>query len=290
MRGTRRAPAGPDEIVVRSWTELNDLLFAEQWNRELGRFRSHSAYRGMPDRAYDLTTSLIRLGGAYAEVEAHLLRNFAKYARRATLPETSIWQWLALAQHHGLPTRMLDWTFSPYVALHFATVVEHPEQVGADAVVWAVDFVQTNACLPDNLQDLLQAEAADVFTCEMLSAAADSLAAFDRLADEPFVLFFEPPSLDDRIVNQAALFSLMSSPTARLDAWLAEHRAAARRIIIPAALKAEVRDKLDQANVNERVLFPGLDGLCRWMRRYYAPRPWAEPFTAAEVADNAAGT
>ncbi len=87
-----------------------------------------------------------------------------------------------------------------------------------------------------------------------------------------FVVFLEPPSLDERIVNQFALFSLMSSPTARLHEWLEERPELCRRIVIPAAVKWEVRDKLDQANMTERVLFPGLDGLSRWLKRYYRPR------------------
>ena len=81
----------------------------------------------------------------------------------------------------------------------------------------------------------------------------------------------EPPAIDRRILNQHALFSLMSSPTATLDDWLAAHPELYRRVTVPASLKWEIRDKLDQANVNERVLFPRLEGLSRWLTRYYTP-------------------
>ena len=98
-----------------------------------------------------------------------------------------------------------------------------------------------------------------------------SLAEFDALSRMPFVVFLEPPAVDRRILNQLALFSLMSSPAAQLDDWVERHPEICRRVRIPAALKWEIRDKLDQANVNERVLFPGLDGLSRWLTRYYRP-------------------
>ena len=65
---------------------------------------------------------------------------------------------------------------------------------------------------------------------------------------------------------------VIEAPQARLDEWLAGRPGLTRRVIIPAGLKWEVRDKLDQANITERVLFPGLDGLSRWLRRYYTPK------------------
>ncbi|HXE54891.1 MAG TPA: hypothetical protein VN541_17855, partial [Tepidisphaeraceae bacterium] len=71
--------------------------------------------------------------------------------------------------------------------------------------------------------------------------------------------------------------SLMSSPSANMEQWLTGHPKLWHRLIIPAELKWEIRDKLDQANVTERVLYPGLDGLSRWLRRYYSPRVDLKP-------------
>lgn len=88
--------------------------------------------------------------------------------------------------------------------------------------------------------------------------------------------------MDRRILQQLALFSLMSSPNARLDDWLERHPKLCRKVGIPAASKWEIRDKLDQANINERVLFPGLDGLSRWLARYYMPAAGTEAAKRSE--------
>jgi FRG domain len=259
------------EVRVESWTELHERLFEESWQERLGRFRSNLAFRGRARASEGLETSLLRLGGDAGALEGQLIRNFRKYANRNDVPYDSTWNWLALAQHHGLPTRLLDWTYSPYVALHFATTTLQAYDV--DGVVWAIDYVRAHDLLPAVLRDVLHGEGANVFTAEMLDRVAQRRAELDLLAeDEDFVLFLEPPSLDQRIVAQYALFSLMSGAEASLDEWCERHTNLVRRLVIPAELKWEVRDKLDQANVTERVLFPGLDGLTAWLRRYYLPR------------------
>jgi hypothetical protein len=259
-----------EDILVSGWSELLERLYEESWKPSLERFRTNYAYRGMNDARDGLKTGLMTLGNGYDEREIPLLRTFRRYARRHVVPGDSIWDWLAVAQHHGLPTRLLDWTFSPLVALHFAT--DNVQRFDVDGVIWLMDYVKAKQYLPEKLSAILTGEEASVFTAEMLTLGAGTLQEFDRLADEPFVLFLEPPSLDDRIVNQFALFSLMSSSTAVLDRWLADKPELSRRIIIPTVLKWEIRDKLDQANITERVLFPGLDGLSRWLRRYYTAK------------------
>jgi hypothetical protein len=269
------------DIRVRDWLELHRQLFEETWNPSIRRFRSNFVYRGMGDVAEDLRTGLMKLGGNIREVEYHLLRNFKKYARQDAVYEDSEWNWVAVAQHHGLPTRLLDWTYSPYVALHFAT--EDLRKYHRDGVIWCVNYVEAHRVLPAKLKAILGRDRANAFTVEMLDRAARSLPDLEKLSRGDFPVFLEPPSLDQRIVNQYALFSLMSSPSARLDEWLvrragsparagAERRGLVRRIIIPAQLKWEARDKLDQANITERVLFPGLDGLSRWLQRHYTPK------------------
>ncbi|RYG25309.1 FRG domain-containing protein [bacterium] len=257
--------------VAESWHHLCDVLFENSWRPDLGRHRSPYAFKGLSCVGYEVTSSLTRLGGEAAAVERHLLRNFRKYAIQSVdrPPEGRIWNWLALAQHHGLPTRLVDWSYSPLVALHFATVGHHPSQ---DCTVMAVDFAAAHRRLPKKLQKALESEGGDVWTADLLEEVVPTLDDLEKLGDgEPLLLFFEPPAIDQRILNQYAFFGVLSDARARMQDYLQAHPELAFRVVIPAALRQEVRDKLDQANVNERVLFPGLDGLSQWLARHYSP-------------------
>ena len=255
------------ELRVNTWLELQQALFDDSWQPNLQRYRSHHVFRGTPRASHGLETSLQT--GGFENYERHLLTSFRKYALRNAVHGDWVWNWLSLAKHHGLPTRLLDWTYSPYVAMHFAT--HDPKQFSEDGAIWCVDYRRTNEMLPRELRKLAESEDVNILTTEMLNRVATSLTEFDNLGDD-FVVFFEPPSLDERIVNQFALFSLPSSPTLSLEQLLRSRENSFRRIVIPGALKWEIRDKLDQANITERVLFPGLDGLSQWLKRYFTTR------------------
>jgi hypothetical protein len=259
------------EVVAASWQDALDHLYANSWQPQLKRFRSPLAFRGVARAQHGLRSGLGRIGDDPVAIERHLLRNFIKYAvDRPDARHDSVWHWLALAQHHGLPSRMLDWTYSPLVALHFVT--ELPTAFDDDGAVWCVDYHGVKQLLPAVLRDVLEREASDVFTPELLADAVESLDQLRQVSDDAALLFLEPPSLDQRIVTQYALFSLLTHAEAVMQDWVERHPELCRRVLIPARIKWEIRDKLDQANINERVLYPGLDGLCRWLKRYYERR------------------
>lgn len=278
-----------DTRPVGSWDELVREVFEDSYDSTICRHRSPYAFRGQPSD-YPLRSGLMRLGhppGKLPDFERYLFRNFRKYAHQAFQAESSAWRWLSFAQHHGLPTRLLDWTFSPFVAMHFAT--SDLSRMAEDGVIWCVDLYAIQAWLPSKLRSAITKARGGVFTIEMLEQHFKDFQEFDtKEVDQDFVLFFEPPSLDLRIVNQVALFSFMSNPNASLDKWLSDtsdpvsrrrrrlakrpKRPICKKLILQAKAKWEVRDKLDQANVNERVLFPGPDGLSSWLKRWYSPK------------------
>jgi len=261
------------EIVVRSLGEFVDVVTPREPDRQTGRRRDTGVYRGASHASAPLLTSLDRLGGvdpphSKVDLEEHILRNFIRYSRPHlddARPHND-WELLIAAQHHGVPTRLLDWTYSPLVAAFFATrlLVEQDD----DRAVWRLDWQRVHrhfkipalAFLIQDLDTLL--DASGTLTPWKLFASKDG---------RPFACMIEPPSLDNRIVAQAATFTLTSSTGQSFDAFLESQglRDALTKYVIPRAHLAQIRDQLDLVGIDERRLFPDLDGVASAIQRYY---------------------
>jgi hypothetical protein len=257
------------EIAVHSLGEFVDVVTPREPDPQTGRRRDTGVYRGASDASRPLWTSLDRLGErphAKADLEEHILRNFIRYSRPHlddARPHND-WEMLIAAQHHGVPTRLLDWTYSPLVAAFFATRPSGDRSV-QDRAVWRLDWqsVHRKFQLPP-LALLIQ----DV---ESLLGALTPWKLFAGKNDRPFACMIEPPSLDNRIVAQAATFTLCSSTKVSFDAFLLEQglREALTKYVIPAEDVARIRDQLDLVGIDERRLFPDLDGVASAIQRYY---------------------
>jgi len=255
------------ETIIRSWDELQAAIFRDVWDASILRYRGNCVYRGMSNRDWGLMPSLNRACAHDMTLEKQMLRSFKKYGYADLHSVSSFWQLLALAQQYGLPTRLLDWTYSPLVAAHFAT--EDQDAYDRDGVIYCADISRINRQLPPSLREMLTSERGNIFTMEMLDRIGENFDALSRLSSTPYALFFEPASAVNRIANQYALFSLCSDPAVAVDELPVE-AGAFRRIVIPAEVKLEIRDKLDYINISERMIYPGLSGICKWITRRYA--------------------
>lgn len=256
------------EIVVRDWDELQKAVFDDVWDEKIQRYRDNRIYRGMSDSAWGLEPTLNRVCGHNLALESQVFRSFRKYGYAELAGYSGFWQLLPVAQHHGLPTRLLDWTYSPLVAAHFAT--EDTSLYDRDGVIWCLDVTDFHPFLPEMLADKLRRSDSNIFTIGMLEKRVPSFEAMRELSPSPYAIFFEPSSLIDRIANQYALFSVVSDPAVTLETIIRERNIPCRRIIIPREVKLEIRDKLDYINISERMIYPGLDGVCRWITRRYS--------------------
>ena len=180
------------------------------------------------------------------------------------------WELLVTAQHHGLPTRLLDWTYSPLVAAHFATV---NQLAPGDRVIWRLDWQAMHRAFGLPARALTIVDLHDRFGGKFGEGQFTPWQLLHAADDAPsFACMLEPPSLDDRIVAQQATFTLCTDKRRPFDAFLADNNldSVLTRIIIPSDRMKALRDQLDNVGMDERRLFPDLDGVAAFMGRYYS--------------------
>lgn len=261
------------KVVRITKTEEFMTLIAEQNYREdIDRHRSMYVYRGVPDADYRMTTSLYRNCKHLQKVlEPAILNNFKKYAViEDPSVEQSVWMQMILGQHYGLPTRLLDWSHSALVALHFAaTEIDMDKMEDHDCAVWRLDMKELHSLLPDKYQKALSESTTSIFSVKTLSNVTESLEQYDEDMQGNSMVVVEPPSIEQRIVNQYSFLSIVPMGISDVEEFLDKKTYNTVKYVIDGKLRWRLRDMLDQLNISERIVYPGLEGLSRWIARHY---------------------
>ena len=259
------------EVRIRSWDRLRDVM-------EHSRYQSW-AFRGQADAEWSLYSSISRYlqsykihPDAWAEQESRILRIFKRKAHLLLthLPdEDDSFQWLGLMQHHGAPTRLLDFTWSPYVAAFFAL-----ERATDEAAVWAVSPSRLNTRRPARKTRANPQPKNE----EMAPWVRGGYETYFLPNTNRIVVAGEPHRMNERLVAQSGTFLMAGVLDEPIEA-LAPREAVAKFILDARVIRRSAMAELYRMNISNATLFPGLDGLARSLA-YELETHWAfDPIT-----------
>lgn len=229
----------PKIATINSWADL------ARWVEELAH-GPERIFRGVTNAKYDLLPKIgrpdTRRGRPYSpDLEKAVLLQFELEAipYLESVPKHEA-EWLFVAQHHGLPTRLLDWSKSPLVAAFFAI-----EQGGAhgDAAVYSVPLV-------DNQWEIFRGNANPFAVNKVLTVL--------------------PPHLSRRITAQHACFTIHPKPDQPYSP------VGLIKAIIGEDVCLRLKQVLDRCGINRSTMMPGLDGISQdisWKLKWTWPAP-----------------
>ena len=208
-------------------------------------------FRGHSNETWNLTPKIARIsrrnGLSLRTMEESMLSEF----KRRSIPHLTFqpqtdWDWLALAQHNEMPTRLLDWTANPLVALWF--VVKRPAEGNSRGTVWI--FFRSD---------------------EDYVSFTDNESPFN--VDRTKV--FRPNHLNQQIVDQDGWFTIHKYMTAQQQFIPLQNNTTYKgrlsRVAIPHDAFASIRRELNRYGLNHASVFPNLVNLSRHIEWIHSP-------------------
>ena len=256
------------------------------WQLIPGMFREYSEKQicaTMPGISYK--------GRIYSAHEYEILAHFKKEASGLLthVPQTDDFTWIQYAQHYGVPTRLLDFTSNPLVAMYFCCQSESK----GDGAIWIVNTVNFERWSQD---EIICSNMGSDYTREamMKSIMREMRGDFDygEVEGEPRLkkmrpVLFIPPYIDQRMSAQSSRFMIWGNITSGLESMIKakenlmelssngvtyrqeDDQRFLAKLIVPEICKHNIMRELDLLNINEKSIFPGLDGIGRYVNKYY---------------------
>lgn len=204
-----------------------------------------SIYRGQSNDSWEVIPSLFRIQSnqRFKLLENHYLDRFKRmsYGMLKQIPDTDS-EWFTLAQHHGLPTRLIDWTYNPLVALYFAVENSHIDGALFHIVVEDIELFE----LQGHKKKKVKFESPRYLKSNHISNRVSSQSG----------CFLEFPVFDNCPISLREYFESENNDDL-LDL---------RKLTIPSKSKPRIRKQLDDLGINEFFIYPDLDGLSRYIK------------------------
>lgn len=268
--------------------------------------RTEWVFRGMPDSRYRLKPTIERQADAksvrWSAMELLILDEFTSRAHMhlagPSIPKDEI-AWLAVMQHYGVPTRLLDFTYSPFVALYFAVREGNHPKNRTHARLWALNSEVLNSRFKSTAdgahreeQERLGKKTEHVlfFGTDLFSSDRDNMVeeteGLRKLLMESLrargirrgelnrngcVCATLPPTVNPRLASQQGLFLINCAEELSFVCSMKKMMRGAsgwcKKLDIPVDLLPKLEKKLYQMNIHEQSLFPDLDGLAGFIRQ-----------------------